>query len=311
MRPTAPPPSSAAFCQCNYATQAEMNRKWLALTASPRIVDRVLCPRPARASPCATRKYEPPYTVRKQTAPLPPTHVHAAPDMSPPNTPAPSSHPLSSSHTSSASTSTQFADLVRTESCLMGHHRPSTYNYEPLVRTPQARSAHAVDGWVRGGAAMTGSGGGTGLRLRGCGGRCSDNKNTKENNNDTTSRTCVPRYGVPSTCVGGNANATCASVTYGSAQTRAPLSPNAPHVPNVHTVPHAEQRPLRSDEARGTTWRTGAMPYERAQCWAWGDHPFELDALGVARTDRKQISGGGCVQDVFDNSTRRKLLTGV
>ena len=288
MRPTTPTPSAAAFCQCNYATQAEMNRKWLALTASPRIVERVLCPRPARTSPCATRTYEPPYTVSKQTAPLPPTHVHSAPDTSPATSPT----------SPATSTNAQFADLVRTESCLMGHQRRSTFNYEPFVRTPHARSAHAVDGWVRGGAAS-----GTGLQLRGCGGGCHDDDLVS----DCTSGTCIPKYGVPSTCAEPSPSA---ALSHGSAQTRPPLSPNAPHVPQLHTVPHAEQRPLRSDEARSTTWRASAMPYERAQCWTWGDHPFALGEYGVGRRGTQQ-DGGGCVQDVFANSTRRKLLAGV
>ena len=105
---------------------------------------------------------------------------------------------------------------------------------------------------------------------------------------------------------------TC-SAQPGSTQSRTPLMAGAPHC-NDTFAPPVRQRPYWSDSARADMWRASELPYERLECWRWNDHPFVLGEYGVGR-QRGSVNEGGargrCVQDVFANSTRRKLLAGV
>jgi len=103
------------------------------------------------------------------------------------------------------------------------------------------------------------------------------------------------------------------SASLGSTQSRSPLMSGAPHCKDTHQ-PHVHQRPVWSETARADTWRASELPYERLECWRWNDHPFVLGEYGVGRQRGSVREGGArgrCVQDVFANSTRRKLLVGV
>lgn len=102
------------------------------------------------------------------------------------------------------------------------------------------------------------------------------------------------------------------SVSLGSTQSRSPLMAGAPHCKDTFQ-PHVHQRPVWSETARANTWRASELPYERLECWRWNDHPFVLGEYGVGRQRGPVREGGArgrCVQDVFANSTRRKLLAG-
>ena len=180
-----------------------------------------------RASPCAPHTYEPPYTVSKQM-PLP-RRMHAAPTRYPAASPRHHVHQR-------ARTCAHRVVLMVTSACVQLR----------AARAPRPLGARG-DGQVRGGRQGSCSCAGAWVsRRRPCG-------------------DCTWHVHPPVRC--RQRAQSRLRVVHGSAQTRPPLSPNAPHVPQLHGATNNArygQTDTQHDVAsERDAIRAGAM-------WTWG-----------------------------------------
>jgi hypothetical protein len=170
----------------------------------------------------------------------------------------------------------QFADLIHVESYLSGYHRPSTHNFKAQPKAMSGSYAQYLQPSPV-------------VRIRHLPLQPHSENTSGSNRESNCNSNFVARS--PDTYK------ECPRMS-GTVQTRSPTMQNAPWCP---------QPPHSSDEAHWWHWK-GSLPEARKETWKWNDHPYELNANGVARVDRTTY-GSRCVQDLHLNSTRRKLTS--
>lgn len=294
-------PSCAHLCLCNFAKQNAENQRLLAYRAQPTLVDRAIDPRFEMSGQCKSHKrFEAPYNVPRVSDP-------ATMQLSGERPKRPSVPASSRAHVDNTTVQSQFAELTDAESQLTGYCRSSTFNFEgrssynpqhqgPLVGTtgrvpirgtrphyarPATKGVHPV------------------------GPNTAESVPTVPTNvplppvqteTQQACTNCTPRFDVYTACDGNEC-----PMGLGSAQSRPPSMKGAPSCPDHSTTPYL------AEQGQWWHWK-GRLPEERKECWRWNDHPYELNAYGVARKANCTVQGS-CCQDLFANNTKRKLLT--
>jgi hypothetical protein len=297
-------PSTAHLCLCNHAKQADENRRLLAYRATPKLIDRVIGPRFAMANACPSHKtYEAPVVLPRASA------AHAL-----------GKRAARPRRLDQDTAQRQFAELVSAEAQLVGYDRSSVYNYRGRMPGHDATNPGprvGTDGRVpiRGMAEYYAPGPSD---PRYPSERCTKAFRCDPVGPATAEQVPTVPTRVPEPPVYGPTPQSCTNCTprfdvFRDCERDCPRGPGSAQMRTAQMRPPVTcngapspcpEPPSYTSAAEWQHWK-GTMPDARAECWQWGDHPYELETYGVAR--KGACRPETCCQDLFANSTRRKL----